>query len=208
MNVIPDLNRFFDAVIFAARKHQGQLRKDNGHSPYVTHPLLVAQTLWQVGGITDTTILTAAILHDTLEDTNTTSSEIREIFGEEVLEIVLEVTDDKSLEKMERKRLQVVHAPHLSEAAKVIKLADKLVNCRDMIISPPEEWRLERRRNYIQWGADVVEKIRGTNLALEAAFDDMLADAELMLDFEILPFETIEQRPWALNEHPRNQQEE
>jgi len=208
MDVIPDLNRLFDAVIFAARKHQGQLRKDNGHSPYVTHPLLVAQTLWQLGGITDTTILTAAILHDTLEDTNTTSSEIREIFGEEALKIVLEVTDDKSLEKMERKRLQVVHAPHLSEAAKVIKLADKLVNCRDMIISPPEEWRLERRRNYIQWGADVVEKIRGTNLALEVAFDDMLADAELMLDFEILPFETIEQRPWALNEHPRNQQEE
>ena len=202
MDVIPDLNRLFDAAIFATTKHQGQLRKDNGHSPYVTHPLLVAQMLWQVGGITDTIILTAAILHDTLEDTKTTRTEMCENFGDEVLKIVLEVTDDKSLDKIERKRLQVVHAPHLSEAAKAIKLADKLVNCRDMTNFPPEEWSLERRKNYIQWGADVVKGLRGTNHALEVAFDDMLAVAEIILDFKILTFETIEQRPWAPNEHP------
>ncbi|MEA3327944.1 MAG: HD domain-containing protein [Chloroflexota bacterium] len=193
----PDLTTIFEACIFAANKHQGHIRKDQKGSPYITHPLLVAQAIWKIGGVTDTNILVAAILHDTIEDTKTTLMEIQDTFGKSILDIVLEVTDDKSLPRQERKWLQVVHAPGLSHPARIIKLGDKLVNCRDILNSPPKEWTLERRQQYIQWAVDVLYRIRGTNIALEAAFDDTLTRAETQLDFSIQPFETIHLRPWA-----------
>ena len=189
--------RLFDAAIFAAEKHQGQVRKDQRGSPYITHPLLVAKTLWEIGGVRDESTLVAAILHDTLEDTQTTREEIREHFGGEILSIVLEVSDDKYLEKMERKRLQVLHAPELSLSAKLIKLGDKLVNCRDILESPPSDWSLERRQQYIQWAADVIAEIRGVNPPLESAFDHMLSEAENQLHFTIQPYTSLNQRPWA-----------
>ena len=197
MNNAPDLNQIFEAAIFAAKKHQGQVRKDESRSPYVTHPISVAQTLFELGGITDTATLIAALLHDIIEDTSTTRDQVRTTFGDDILSLVLEVTDNKSLEKMERKRLQVLHAPHLSYRAKLIKLADKLTNCQDILFSPPRDWPLERRQEYIQWGADVVSQMRGTNPELEAAFDQVLADAQEQLGFVIQPFTTINQRSWA-----------
>ncbi len=193
----PDLTKIFKACIFAANKHKDHIRKDEQGSPYVTHPLQVAQVIWQIGGITNTNILVAAILHDTIEDTKTRDAEIIESFGNTVLEIVREVSDDKSLEKSERKRLQVLHAPDKTYPARIIKWGDKLVNCCDILNSPPKDWTLERRRNYIQWAADVLFIIRGTNPALEAAFDKMLTEAEIQLDYSIQPFETIHLRPWA-----------
>lgn len=192
-----NLSLLFNAILFAAKKHEGQIRKDAQGSPYFTHPILVAQALLEIGGVTDTSTLVAAILHDTIEDTKTTQSEIRDAFGEEILQIVLEVTDDKSLEKMERKRLQVIHAPYISDKAKAIKLGDKLINCRDILNSPPKNWTLARRREYIQWAADVVEHLRNTNTPLEQAFDQMLAEAEVELDFQIKPYASINRRPWA-----------
>jgi GTP diphosphokinase / guanosine-3',5'-bis(diphosphate) 3'-diphosphatase len=192
-----DLHRILAAAIFATCKHQRQVRKDARQSPYVTHPLQVAQILWEVGGVRDVKTLIAAVLHDTIEDTPTTQAEVREDFGEEVLQIVLEVTDDKSLEKMTRKHMQVIHAPQLSQPARLIKLGDKLVNCRDILQNPPKNWSLDRRRNYIQWGADVIAKIRGTNTALEEAFDQVLCDAQAQLKFSIKSFKTINDRPWG-----------
>jgi len=193
------VDKILDAAIFAARKHQGQVRKDQYGSPYITHLLTVANIIWKIGGIRDQLTLVAAILHDTIEDTDISEKEIREHFGEAVLSVVMEVTDDKSLEKIERKRLQVVHAPVLSLAAKLIKLADKLTNCRDVLHSPPKDWALKRRRHYIQWAADVIAASRGTNAPLEDAFDQMLAEAEDQLEFTIKPFQTVNQRPWAPN---------
>lgn len=197
MKRIKDLNLIFKAILFAIGKHEGQIRKDAERSPYITHPLLVAQVLLEIGDVQDPSTLIAAILHDTLEDTKTTEAEIREAFGEEILQIVLEVTDDKSLEKIARKRLQVIHAPSISVKAKVIKLSDKLVNCRDILNSPPEDWHLGRRREYIQWAADVVENLRNANAPLELAFDQILSDAEEGLDFKIKPYESINERSWA-----------
>ena len=197
MNPFSSLEDLFNAAIFAARKHQGQVRKDRRASPYVTHPLAVARTIYEIGGINDRDTLVAAILHDTLEDTQTTPDDIREIFGGDVVSIVLEVTDDKTQIKMERKRQQVIHAEHLSQAARVIKLADKLINCRDIINHPPDDWPLSRRRDYIQWAADVISRVRGTNPQLEDAFDRMLSDAEAKLEFKIEPYETVGNRPWA-----------
>lgn len=191
------LNQILEATIFAARKHQGQVRKDDRRSPYITHPIQVAQTLWDTGGVRDLQTLIAAILHDTIEDTRTTPDEVREGFGVEVMQIVLEVTDDKSLEKMARKQMQVIHAPELSEAARLIKLGDKLVNCCDILQNPPSNWSLIRRQNYIQWGTDVIAQIRGTNDALEKAFDHMLSEAQEQLNFTIQPFGSVEERPWG-----------
>ena len=185
------------AAIFAAEKHRGQIRKDQRGSPYITHPLAVAQILWEIGGIQETEILSAAILHDTLEDTATTRSELTTHFGDVVLAIVLEVTDDKSLPQMERKRRQVLHAPELSQPARLVKLGDKLANCTDILESSPNGWDLKRRQQYIQWSADVISQIRGANADLEAAFDAILSEAETELDFQIQPFATIHQRPWG-----------
>ena len=195
------LDAFMDAVIFAAQKHQGQVRKDEQASPYVTHPLAVAKILYTLGKINDTSILIAAVLHDTIEDTNTTEAEIRDYFGEETLSIVLELTDDKSLKKMTRKQNQVNHASELSWKAKTIKLGDKLTNCQDILQSPPKNWAIDRRQEYIQWAADVVAQIRGTNPHLEAVFDEMLVEAEKSLNFTIEPIETLNNRPWGFDTH-------
>ena len=118
-------------------------------------------------------ILQAALLHDTIEDTHTTPEEIEEQFGSEVQGLVEEVTDDKSLPKLERKRLQVAHAPQLSEGAKQIKIADKICNMRDVIHSPPTGWSMARRREYLVWTARVVDGCRGSNAGLEREYDDL-----------------------------------
>lgn len=191
------VNILLAAAIFAAEKHRGQVRKDQSGSPYITHPLAVAQLLWEIGGIQETEILSAAILHDTLEDTPTTRGELADRFGSAILAIVLEVSDDKSLPKMERKRRQVLHAPELSLPARLVKLGDKLANCTDILQSPPNGWNLKRRQEYIQWAADVISQIRGANAALESAFDSVLTDAETELAFQLQPFSTIHQRPWG-----------
>jgi len=193
----PDLSRIFAACVFAANKHAGQTRKDQSGSPYITHPLMVTRDIWKIGGVKDTDILIAALLHDTIEDTGTKPSEIHEAFGKPILDIVLEVTDDKSLPKEVRKRLQVVHAPEKSYPARIIKWGDKLVNCRDVLNSPPRDWPLLRRQNYLQWSADVLYKMRGTNTPMEEAFDKLLEKAETQFNFAIQAFETIHTRSWT-----------
>lgn len=192
-----DLSDIFRAASFAARKHAGQFRKDENRSPYVTHPLAVARTLWEIGGVRDTLTLTAALLHDTVEDTDTNPAEVEDLFGTAVKNVVMEVTDDKSLPKMARKRLQVEHAPHLSMPAKTLKLGDKIVNCRDILHAPPADWTLQRRRDYIQWAADVIAGLRGANPALEAAFDRIAAEAEEKLNYNIQPIDSWQERPWG-----------
>ena len=122
-------------------------------------------------GERDPIILIAALLHDTVEDTKTTLAEIEQAFGPAVAGIVGEVTDDKSLPKAERKRLQIQHAAQLSAPAKLVKLADKICNLRDLDSSPPVGWSLERRREYFDWAKKVVDRIRGTHAHLEELFD-------------------------------------
>jgi len=161
----------FNALAFAADKHRNQTRKGADASPYINHPIEVARVLIEEGSVSDPVVLMAAVLHDTIEDTTATDVELRARFGAEVTDVVLEVTDDKSLEKSDRKRLQVEHAPHLSERAKLVKLADKIANVRDVLDSPPRGWSLERRREYFEWAKQVVDGLRGASAALEASFD-------------------------------------
>ncbi len=164
------------AAAFAADKHRNQRRKGDEALPYINHPIALAHVLAGEGGIEDVQVLAAALLHDTIEDTATTAEEILEAFGETIAGVVLEVTDDRRLSKAERKRLQVEHAPHLSPGAKLVKLADKICNLRDIRRAPPPDWSLERRREYFEWARCVVEGLRGAHGRLEAIFDAEYAE--------------------------------
>lgn len=169
------------AYRFSAEKHSKQRRKDSAKTPYINHPIEVVQLLWEVGGVRDSNVLTAAILHDTIEDTDTRAEEISRLFGGEVLSLVMEVTDDKSLSKEERKRMQIVEAPHKSYGAKLIKLADKACNVRNLVTMPPQDWSLKRKQEYLLWGEKVVAGLRGTNAALEEYYDHELASGKMLL---------------------------
>ena len=159
-----------DATMFAADKHRGQKRRDAQGTPYINHPIMVANLMANIGGVTDIDALQAALLHDTVEDTPTKPDEIEERFGYAVRSLVMEVTDDKNLPYKERKRLQIEHAPHLSPRAKVIKLADKIANLSDLVVSPPVGWELERQQQYVSWSNDVVSGCRGVNHFLETMY--------------------------------------
>lgn len=163
------------AASFAAHKHRDQRRKDAAASPYINHPLALARVLAEEGGIEDPMILAAALLHDTVEDTDTSVEELTEVFGPDVAAVVAEVTDDRSLPKAERKRQQILHAAHISPAAKLVKLADKICNLRDMIEQPPHDWPLQRRQEYFDWAREVIDGVRGVHARLEAAFDSAYA---------------------------------
>ncbi|NWW65287.1 MESH1 pyrophosphohydrolase, partial [Ifrita kowaldi] len=142
--------RLLEAVDFAARKHKEQRRKDPEGTPYINHPIV--------------------------EDTDTTFSEIEQWFGAEVRRVVEEVTDDKTLPKTERKRLQVERAPVCSRRAKLVKLADKLYNLRDLNRCTPQGWSAERVQEYFRWAARVVSGLRGTSAALEGALQRLFEE--------------------------------
>jgi guanosine-3',5'-bis(diphosphate) 3'-pyrophosphohydrolase len=167
-----DLAAIFRALSFAAEKHRDQRRKDDHGSPYINHPIALARVLCDEAGVTGTEILCAALLHDTLEDTDTTPEELEAEFGPIIRGIVMEVTDDKALPKAERKRLQIAHAPGATREAKLVKLADKICNLRDVARNPPVGWDLARRKAYFDWAREVVEGIRGTHPLLEGLFDE------------------------------------
>ena len=169
------MNRLLKAIAFAADKHRDQRRKDANASPYINHPIALANVLANEGGIDDEAVLVAAILHDTIEDTETTPEELTAVFGPQVTATVLDVTDDKSLDKHVRKQRQIEHAPHISKEAKLVKLADKICNLRDILASPPADWSPERKQGYFDWAAKVVAGVRGVHPELEAVFDGLLA---------------------------------
>lgn len=169
-------NEILRAVHFAADKHRDQRRKGVEASPYINHPIQVAELISRVGNVDDLHVLVAAVLHDTVEDTETTFGELESEFGETVSALVAEVTDDKSLPKAERKALQIQHTPHMSSGAKLIKLADKACNIRDVTREPPADWTLERRKAYLEWASKVVEGCRGASPRLEDHFDRTLSD--------------------------------
>lgn len=176
--------RVIDAIAFAAHAHRFQFRKDNPPTPYINHPVALVRILAVEAGIDDADVLCAAALHDVLEDCcgevgQPTLAECRAIllqrFGPQVLALVEAVTDDKALPKDERKRLQLEHAAHAPHGAKLVKLADKIANLRDIAATPPADWSLERRREYLAWASSVVDRLRGTHPGLEMLFDEVHA---------------------------------
>lgn len=163
------MKAFAAAALYAARRHAGQVRKGAAKEPYVNHVLEVAARLAEAHP-EDEALLLGGLLHDIVEDTEGTEAEIAGLFGAEVAALVMEVTDDKSLPKPERKRLQAVHAPHRSDRAKRIKLADKASNLAAIVDSPPA-WPLARKAEYLAWARQVTDPCRAASPALAAAFD-------------------------------------
>jgi (p)ppGpp synthase/HD superfamily hydrolase len=159
-----DIHTLLKAVSFAAIKHQGQTRKDLHCTPYIIHPIGVSRILWEEGKIRSANVLVAALLHDTLEDTETTPTELEHLFGPRVYSTVTEVTNDPLLTSLENKQRQVDHGPFLSMDAKLVKLADRIYNIRDMKNS---DWNEEKIQNYKSWGSKLLKALNGTNKRLE-----------------------------------------
>jgi guanosine-3',5'-bis(diphosphate) 3'-pyrophosphohydrolase len=174
------INHFVHALAFSAEKHKNQRRKDAQITPYINHPIELVNVLVNEGGVMSWDVLCAALLHDVIEDTQTTEEELVTKFGKKVAAIVLELSDDKSLAKDVRKSLQIAHAPFASHEAKLVKLADKICNLRDILVSPPAGWDLQRKQDYFVWAAAVIAGIRGTNSKLEKVFDGLLQEAQQM----------------------------
>lgn len=163
-----------EAINFAAIKHRDQRRKDVHKTPYINHPVGVAYLLWKEGGVTDASVLQAAFLHDTVEDTDTSFEELERVFGADVRNLVAEVSDDKSLPKLERKRLQIENASKKSPRARLVSYGDKLYNLRDLNKCTPEGWSEVRVQEYFDWSGSVLRNMLGANDKLEAALEQVL----------------------------------
>jgi len=168
-----DLKLLLKALAFAAYKHKDQRRRDVLASPYINHPISLANILCNEGHVTDTETICGALLHDTVEDTETTAEELEQEFGKTIRDIVMDVSDDKTLPKAARKQAQIDHAAHISAKAKLVKLADKISNLRDVRYNAPADWSLQRRQEYFDWAQKVIDQVRGTHPGLEALFDEI-----------------------------------
>ncbi len=179
------LREVLRAAAYAATQHAGQKRKDKNGTPYINHPIGVAEMLTRVAAVTDPKVLQAALLHDTIEDTATTPRDLTAQFGARVCSLVLEVTDDEALPKPECKRRQVTNAPNLSREARLIRVADKIYNCGEIRADSPANWSRERKLEYLSWAEEVVNRIRGTDSALEKLFAETIQLARRGLGAEI-----------------------
>jgi (p)ppGpp synthase/HD superfamily hydrolase len=166
----------------AAHWHAHQRRKGAAQEPYINHLLEVARLVAEATGGAEPDPVIAALLHDAIEDQGVKAETIASQFGERVAEIVMEVTDDKSLPKEVRKRKQIENAPKISREAKLVKLADKTSNVRTIAASPPPDWSVQRRLEYIAWARQVAAGLRGTSAWLEQQFDEAAERAMRSLD--------------------------
>ncbi len=163
------------AVRFAAEKHRDHRRKGETAAPYINHPIAVAMQLAEAEFEANTELLIAAILHDVVEDTETTFGEVRSRFGQRVASIVAEVTDDKTLDEKTRKRRVVETIARKSREAHLLKLSDLIANVYDVIHYPPN-WSRDRKQRYFDWSERVAAAIRGVHAGLESRLDELLAE--------------------------------
>jgi (p)ppGpp synthase/HD superfamily hydrolase len=177
----PGLVLAMRAADFAARRHTTQRRKGVSGEPYLNHLVEVAALIATATEGGDPNLVAAALLHDTLEDTDTTYEELETRFGADIVGLVSEVTDDKSLPKAERKRRQIETASSKSERARILKIADKISNVRALAVSPPADWDVARVSEYVDWAERVVAGCRGLNAGLERVFDAAVVEARLAI---------------------------
>jgi hypothetical protein len=169
-----EIQEICSGIEFAAEKHRLQTRKNKEKTPYISHPIGVAHNLMNVGEIRETSVIIGALLHDTVEDTQTTFEEIENKFGKQIAGLVREVTDDKSLAKEARKRFQVINASHKSKGAAQIKLADKLFNLNDLFNNPPQDWTQTRIDRYYEWAQSVIDRLPSANDKLYEAVEGII----------------------------------
>lgn len=165
----------------AACWHTHQRRKGKHEEPYINHLLEVAMLVAEATEGKRPDLVTAALLHDAIEDQEVPRRMIEASFGENIASLVAELTDDKTQAKDVRKRHQVETAPYKSPDAKIIKLADKTSNLRAIAASPPADWSVQRRLDYIEWAQQVVAGLKGASPSLEKQFDEAAKQAEVSL---------------------------
>jgi len=170
-----EVQRILAAAHFAAEHHKGQKRKGEAGEPYINHLIEVAELIATSSDLLDTNLVMAGFLHDTVEDTDVTPQELEQRFGKDVASLVMEVTDDKSLPKEQRKVLQVQTAHKKSVRAQTLKLADKISNLRALLSTPPANWPAQRKRDYFLWAREVVSRLTQPNLILKAEFERTFA---------------------------------
>jgi (p)ppGpp synthase/HD superfamily hydrolase len=179
-NALRAVQNVLQGAYFAAERHSAQRRKGAAAEPYINHLLEVADLVSRALSEPDTNLVIAALLHDTIEDAGLTKEELSRNFGADVAELVVEVTDDKALPKAERKRLQIVNAPKKSVRAQVIKLADKISNVRAVLSSPPADWSVQRRYEYLEWAKKVVDGLSAPNQMLKTEFERLYDNVATM----------------------------
>lgn len=163
----------FEALLFAGHVHNGQRRKDAPGSPHLKHLVQVAGLLVRAG-VRDPDVLRAAVLHDVLRDTDVEVAELQERFGERVSEIVLELSEDARLSRLDRREYMPRRVTEFGEPAKLIKLAEKISNLLDLAEHAPIGWSRQRRRNYFSWADGVTRPLRDINPELDAMLDQAL----------------------------------
>jgi guanosine-3',5'-bis(diphosphate) 3'-pyrophosphohydrolase len=170
--MLPAVRLISEAAELAARRHNGMARKGRGNEPYINHLAEVANLLAAATGGTDAELVAAGWLHDTIEDTKTKRQELAEKFSGRVASLVVEVTDDMTLPKDQRRQKQIVDAPHKSASAKLIKIADKISNIRARILPDPSQAERDDLIDYVDWAEKVVAGCRGGNALLDRTFDE------------------------------------
>jgi len=168
----------FNAADAAARWHVHQRRKGAAEEPYINHLLEVATLVAEATHGEDADLVIAALLHDAIEDQEVPRTIIASAVGEAVAELVEEVTDDKTMEKQKRKQLQVERSHKKSQRAKILKLADKTSNLKAIAASPPPDWTVKRRLEYIEWARAVARGLTGVSEWLESEFEQAAKEAE------------------------------
>ena len=169
------------ALHFAAERHSNHRRKGQAQEPYVNHLAEVSELVADATEGKDVNLIAAALLHDTIEDTETSSDELVATFNNDIAQLLADVTDDKSLPKQDRKYLQVVNSRAQNMRVKLLKLADKTSNLRSLANSPPENWNTEQKQAYIDWAIKVAAGLKGVNPWLEGRFDEALRRAQQTL---------------------------
>lgn len=165
-----EMAKIVRAAYFAGEKHKDQRRSDKEETPYINHPLELASILVDEGYVDDVNVICAALLHDTIEDTETTFEELESIFGPVVTNIVREVSNDMTLSSTERRIRETENIPGLSHPAKLVKLADKIANIRDISTMPPVGWTLAKKEAYFDFSLSIAERAKDASPLLYEVF--------------------------------------
>ena len=156
------------AAEYAARAHARHRRKDVDETPYINHLAHVARLLAEAG--CDAELVAAGYLHDTIEDVRVTYEELLAEFGQDIADLVLAVTDDKSLRWQLRKQAQIDHAAGSPPRVVALKLADKISNLYSLRDTPPHGWDMAEIGKYIEWAHEVVTRLPEPNAGLLADY--------------------------------------
>jgi (p)ppGpp synthase/HD superfamily hydrolase len=167
--------KILKGVEFAMQKHQFQERKNSKKTPYVIHPIGVADHIMRVGKVYDADVIIAALMHDTINEGLATKEELTKNFGKAVASYVEEVTDDQAIPVKERKKKQIIQALHQSKGASLIKLSDKWHNLNTLMKDPPSGWNREKMDLYFQWAQAVAENLPEVNAPLKESLHETIA---------------------------------